>query len=183
MKKLILSLLLSVPSAAQARPYFRILDLSHPQIGAGLLIDPRAPERTLAVTDLAIITHSVEDGSMIPESWRPVVPPIAWAFQIGAGGSFQGEATIAPGVSANLAPSIAAVALRGVDSSSAGWARAIKSALTGQGQGQLRIGGALAGVLVREGHFQSVAAAFPGRGFAQIIANAARVNVGYAWRF
>lgn len=167
-----------------AGSYFRLIDPAHPQIGAGLLISPKAPLETVAVTDLALITHSTADGTIIPESWRSVLPPESWVpLQVGFGGSFAGEATIAPGTSANLSPVIAAMLLRGVDSNSSGWAKALKTALSGNGQGQIRLGGALAGVVVRQGAFQSAKAAFPGQGALDIIGRAARVNVGYAWRF
>lgn len=183
MKLLIAIALLVLPSITIASPYLRLFDPAHPQVGAGLLISPKTPSRTLAVTDIALVTHSTADGTIIPESWQPFLPPMAWGLQLGVGGSFTGEATIAPGLSANLAPALAALALSKVDGQSAAWAQALKTALSGSSQGQLRIGGALAGIVAKEGHFQSAKAAFPGRGVGEILGNAARVDVGYAWKF
>lgn len=170
--------------AVQAAPYFRLIDPSHPIIGAGLLIAPKDPLNTVAITDLALITHSTADGTIIPKSWQQILPPESWVpLQIGFGGSLRGDAVIAPGTSANIAPVLAAALLHGVDSNSAGWARAFKSALTGQGPGQLRLGGAMQGSLVKGGVFQSAKEMFPGRGIGEILGNAARIDVGYAWSF
>lgn len=184
-KQTIFSLLLLLACIpASATPYFRPIDPNHPQVGAGFLISPKDPIKTMAVSDLALITHSTKDGTIIPDNWQSLIPPESWVpLQIGLGGSFTGSATIAPGMSANLAPIVAANLLRGVDGNSSGVAQAIKTALVGSGQGYIRLGGALAGDIVNDGHFQSLKAAFPGRGIEEIIGNAARINVGYAWKF
>lgn len=179
----ILSLVL-LSMSASANPYFRPIDPNHPQVGAGFLISPKDPIKTMAVSDLALITHSTKDGTIIPDSWQGIIPPESWVpLQVGLGGSFSGSATIAPGASANLAPIIAANLLRGVDHSSSGAAQAVKTALVGSGQGYVRLGGALAGDIVNEGHFQSLKAAFPGRGVGEIFGNAARIDFGYSWLF
>lgn len=181
---LLAAALICLGTQAQASPYFRLIDPSHPHFGAGFLISPKDPTNTAGITDLAIITHSTADGTIIPATWQTIIPPESWVpFQIGFGGSFKGEAVVAPGTSANIAPIIASLTLRGVDQNSAGWARAVKTALMGTSGGGVRLGGSLAGVMVREGHFQSFKAAFPGQGFAEIVSNSARIDVGYAWSF
>lgn len=182
MKHALLALLLAAPAAAS--PYFRPIDLRHPQVGAGFLIAPKSPLDTEAVTDVAIITHSTRDGSIIPAAWQSFLPPESWVpLQLGLGGSLRGNATAEAGTSANLAPQLAALALRGVDQASSGFLAAVKTALTGSGQGSVRIGVSLAGQLVRDGVWQSPRAMFPGQGFAEIVGNSARLNVGAAWQF
>lgn len=176
--------LLMVASSSYAGPYFRLIDPAHPQVGAGFLISPKNPLDTTAVSDVALVTHSVADGTIIPESWRGIFPPVAWTpLQVGFGGSLRGDATIAPGTSANIAPAVASLLMRGVDENSSGAARAVKAALTGSGPGQIRLGGALACTLTKGGAFQSAKDACPGQGPLEIIGNAARVSVGYAWKF
>lgn len=171
-------------SSAQASPYFRLIDPTHPRFGAGFLVSPKVPTETMAITDLALITHSTEDGTIVPESWQTFIPPESWTpLQLGFGGSFNGTLTIAPGMSANVAPILAALLLHGVSHSSSGAAQAVKTAMEGRDSGGFRLGGALAGVLLRDGQFQSAKAAFPGQGFLDIVGNAARVNVGYSWNF
>lgn len=183
MKSLIAALLF-LPSLSFASPYFRLLDLSHPQVGAGFLIAPKDPLSSIAVTELALLTHSAADGSIVPASWQSVLPPESWVpLQAGFGGSFNGELTLEAGSSANIAPVVGSLLLRGVDQNSSGWAAAIKSALVGSPDGGIRLGGALAGITVKNGVFQSAKEAFPGQGFLEIVSNAARVDFGYAWKF
>lgn len=171
-------------STAHANPYFRLINPSHPQVGAGFLISPKSPLDTTAITDIALVTHSIADGTIIPESWRSVFPPVAWTpLQLGFGGSLKGDAIIAPGTSANIAPAVASILMGRVDGSSSGAAQAIKAALAGSGPGQIRLGGALACTLTKAGVFQAAKDACPGRGPLEIIGNAARVDAGYAWRF
>lgn len=175
----------AAPPKAESHPYFRLFDAAHLQKGAGFLISPKDPKATFGIVDVALVTHSTSDGTLcdrvnpsrswcIPESWVPL--------QLGLGGSFNGEATVAPGTSANLSPIIAATVLRGIDKNSSGWAQAVKAAFQAENGSGLRLGGALAGVAVRQGHFQSAKAAFPGRGIGEILGNAARVDVGYSWK-
>ncbi len=173
-----------LPAAANARPYFRLMDPSHLNVGAGFLISPKDPASTIAITDLTLVTHSVEDGTIIPESWRSVFPPVAWTpLQVGFGGSLRGEAVIAVGTSANVAPSVAALLMRGVDGQSSGAAKAVKAALNGSGPGQVRLGASLACSATRGGVFQSAKQACPGQGLLDIVGNSARASVGFAWKF
>ena len=187
---LVLSVLLFVAGMvfsglANSAPYFQLLDPSHPQIAAGLLISPKTPKDTLAVTDLALVTHSAKSGqSIIPAALQSIIPPESWVpLQGSFGGSFIGDATVGLGTSANIAPIVAATAFKAVSFSSPAWLQATKSALAGLGSGQVRLGGALAGQLVKGGGFQSFRGALPGRGIGEIIGNAARVEVAYGWQF
>lgn len=114
MKKILVTLLLSVPAVSLASPYFRFIDPNHPQISAGALFDNHNLKNTQAVTDVAIIMHSQKDGSIIPESWQKFVPPEAWTpLQIGGGGN-SGSYMVNAGASYNLAPVVQGWALEGL---------------------------------------------------------------------
>lgn len=176
------ALLLTTSCANAAWTYFRPIDPHHMIVGAGFLVAPHDPLNTTAVTDLALITHSTADGTIIPESWQSIIPPESWVpLQVGFGGSFSGAATLSLGASANVAPVLAATLFRAVDKNSNGLAVATKTALAGSPQGGIRLGLALAGQAANEGHFQSLNAMFPGRGIGAIVGNAYRVSFGYAW--
>ncbi len=123
-------LTLAVPSFAS--PYFRPLDIAHPQISAGAIWSTSQLNQSVGVTDIAIITHSPSDGSIIPASLRSIIAPEDWVpLQIGAGGSFTGNAVINAGTSLNLAPQVAALLLKGVSASSSPILGAVKNALSG----------------------------------------------------
>ena len=180
---LVLTLMCAGAMAALATPYFRLMDPSHPVIGAGFLISPKALDKTYGVTDLALITHSVVDGTIIPESMLPYFPPVAWVpLHVGGGGSFKGNVIVDIGTSMNISPTVAALLLYGVDNRSQGWAGAVKRVLEGSGSVSLRIGGSLAGNLVKDGAFQSAKEMFPGAGIGEIISNNSMLNFGMAWR-
>jgi hypothetical protein len=184
MKRMIAAFLLMVPMAASATPYFRLIDPSHLQVSAGFLISPKNPSDTAGVTELALITHSTADGTIIPQSWQSIIPPESWVpLQIGAGGSFSGDAIVDFGTSMNLSPIIANTALRWINSASGGFLQGIKNALMGSQSGQIRIGYALEGKAVQGGTFQSWSGMFPGHGFGQIIGNASRIDTGVGWKF
>lgn len=186
MKKRLLWLtgLLLVPSLSFASSYFRPIDPSHLQIASGCLIAPKIMSQTSCVTDLALITHSDKDGSIIPESWRSILPPESWVpLQIGVGGNFNGEAVVAPGMSGNLSPVLAGLILRNVNENDGSGLAGVKSFMLGHASYQLRLGGALQGLWVHEGHFQSMKAAYPGRGIGEILGNATRLDVGLGWSF
>ncbi len=132
MKLITAALLAALAAPSIASPYFRPLDISHPQVSAGAIWSTSQLNQSVGVTDLAIITHSPADGSIIPGSWRSVMPPEDWVpLQLGAGGSFTGNAVINAGTSLNVAPQVAALVLRGVSASSSPWLVAVKSAFTG----------------------------------------------------
>ena len=62
--------------AANATPYFRPLDLAHPQPVLGALIDPTALGQTEGASLLPLVTHSPKDGCLLPaivcEDWTPI---------------------------------------------------------------------------------------------------------------
>lgn len=101
MRNLILAAIVTLPAGVQAAPYFRLLDLSKPQVSAGAFVDPSDPADTLAGTTLAVVTHSPKDGCLLPRlacvDWTPL--GIGYA----AGG---GHHRLAMGPSANLAPMV-----------------------------------------------------------------------------
>jgi hypothetical protein len=68
-------ILLLIAINANASPYFRPLDVSHPQPILGALLDPKDLGRTEASSLLPLITHSPKDGCIIPnlcEEWSPL---------------------------------------------------------------------------------------------------------------
>ena len=71
-----LALLLVLASSAQASPYFRFIDLGHPQPVIGALVDPMNYKKTSASSLLPIFTHSPNDGCLLPsivcEDWTPL---------------------------------------------------------------------------------------------------------------
>lgn len=84
---------------AQAAPYFRLLDLSKPQVSAGAFVDPAYPAQTSVGSVLAVVTHSPKDGCALPRiacvDWTPL------GVGYSAGG---GHHRLTVGPSANLAP-------------------------------------------------------------------------------
>lgn len=108
--KLLIFALAFGPRAAFAAPYFRPIDPAAPQIGARLLLDPRAIKNSAGVSDIALVTHSTADGSIIPGAWRGIIAPEDWTpLEIGGGGSFSGNGIIDAGASANIAPQLAGI--------------------------------------------------------------------------
>lgn len=86
-------------SMAQASPYFRLIDVSRPQVIAGAFYDPANGKGTQAGSAVALITHSPKDGCLLPaivcEDWSPLI----------IGGTFTGPNKLfAIGPSFNLAP-------------------------------------------------------------------------------
>jgi hypothetical protein len=115
MKGAIVALILSLPTASAASPYFRLIDPAHPQVAAGALFDPAGLNKTYAVTSLALITHSTKDGSIVPEKWQTYLPPEAWTpLQVGGGGT-GGEYVASVGASANFLPITQTWALKGIN--------------------------------------------------------------------
>jgi hypothetical protein len=69
-------LLFLLSSAAQASPYFRVLNYEHPVTVGGALIDPVHLGNTQTTALLPIFTHSPADGCILPsvmcEDWSPL---------------------------------------------------------------------------------------------------------------
>ncbi|MDE2106093.1 MAG: hypothetical protein KGL39_53215 [Patescibacteria group bacterium] len=58
---------------AYASPYFRPLDISHLQVSAGAIWSLNGVKQSVWVTDLALITHSTQDGSIIHASLQKYI--------------------------------------------------------------------------------------------------------------
>lgn len=67
---------LFIASSANATPYFRLIDPSHPNPVLGALIDPLNIGNSEAASLLPLITHSPKDGCLLPsvvcEDWTPI---------------------------------------------------------------------------------------------------------------
>jgi hypothetical protein len=186
---LILGLLALAAAPAGANPYFRFMGMKdgtlHPTVGAGISINPNDLSDSVAVpSDLAIITHSVDDGTIIPDALQKYFPPTAWTpFSIWYGGSLSGKAVGGYGTSLNVSPAISALLLSKVSSASSGWAGALKKALDGSSSTQIRLGYALSGTMLDSGKVLPVKDMFPGQGLPDIIKRGSRLMVGAAWTF
>lgn len=75
MKKLLI-IVLMLPSAAIANPYFRLIDPHHLQPVVGALLAPEDLKHSSAASLLPLVTHSPNDGCMLPsivcEDWTPL---------------------------------------------------------------------------------------------------------------
>lgn len=105
MKKLVM-LMMFMPTFAAASPYFRLLDISHPQPVAGALLDVKDLNNTEGASLLPLITHSTKDGCILPsvvcEDWSPLA----------VGGSMiAGRLTLNVAPLVNVLPWVQAVAL------------------------------------------------------------------------
>ncbi len=77
MKKILFILAcLCACGSAHASPYFRPLDIAHPQPVLGALIAPDTLKTSEAASLLPLITHSPKDGCILPsivcEDWTPL---------------------------------------------------------------------------------------------------------------
>lgn len=108
MKKIVISVMLLAGSAS-ANPYFRPINLAHPQISAGAYVDPVNPGQSAAGTSVALVTHSTTDGCAMPtivcEDWTPM----AVGFSVNGGKTLLGV-----GPSFNLAPVVKSALLHGI---------------------------------------------------------------------
>lgn len=79
-KQMILGALIFTPAPSFATPYFRpnnaFYNPPHPQLVTGAMIDPLTLSQTSGSTMFPVLTHSPEDGCILPnvvcESWTPV---------------------------------------------------------------------------------------------------------------
>lgn len=190
MKKLLmLYSFMALAGQAGATSYVRLMSASAIHQSARMLFDPNGIQPNVGVTDIAILTHSTADGSIIPKSWQSWCPPENWVpLEIGAGGNvgftggrLTGNAVIDAGTSLNIAPQIGSLAFNQVGDRSPPWLQAFKTAFLGYNGSGVSIGGGLAGNIVSNGIFQSAKEALPGRGFLDITKRASRVSLGYSW--
>ena len=189
MKKILLAILMAFPCSANAGPYLRIADLKHPQTDAVSLYRMRDRSFLAGVTDIGLITHSNEDGTLVPESLRKWISPEPWVpLQIGFGGSVTGNAFIHFGTSYNVGAQLASSIVKLTGQSSNPTAKAITDFM---GAGLVLPGGSVLGFAagiglaaqpVEDGHFQSVRAMLPGRGIGPILENASAYSLGLAWK-
>jgi len=176
-------LLVAVPSHAA---YFRVLGFGAPvQQSLSTLLDPFGLKDSAAVTDLALITHSTADGTIMPAfcqaNW---CPPESWSpLAIGAGADLKGNKVINVDTTVNLAPQLATLILNKVGAGSPSWLQVVKSGLAGTSAARVRIGWGELGYATRNGVFQSAKEAFPGAGALDILRQAGRVDIGVAWTY
>lgn len=98
MKKLLMvAVLLFSVKAVRGEPYFKPIDISHPQITTGVFSDLKG--HSDAGSSLALILHTPTDGI----DWTP----LAIGGTLGAG---LGGPSVAMGMSANLLPEVKAAA-------------------------------------------------------------------------
>lgn len=105
MKFVLMVIMFGLVGNAAANPYFRFSDPIHPQMSAGVFIDPAEPGHTSVGKSIALITHSPKDGCLIQslcENWTILGTGLA----INSGKLLW---TIGP--SANLSPILKAFAL------------------------------------------------------------------------
>lgn len=102
MKTLVAALLL-LPSLSFATPYFRIIDVHHPEMSAGSVLDPVNIGQSQAVVVTSIIRHDAADGYLL-------IPGEDWSLlDLGWAGSGTGSELVL-GPSWNIAPILAAAA-------------------------------------------------------------------------
>jgi len=100
----------AMPSRAQEGPYLRPIDLARPQLVAGAYLDPQAIGSTEGGTALALLTHSTEDGCLLPSLVCMDWTPLAAGFV-----AKPGDIKFAFGPLFNLAPVLKAGLLRGLN--------------------------------------------------------------------
>lgn len=104
MKKL-LWLGILIPSLSHGA-YFRLIDIQHPQLIAGALLDPTDLNNTEVSSLIPLITHSPNDGCILPklvcEDWSPLAV---------GGGMVAGSFTFVVAPVANVLPALQGLAL------------------------------------------------------------------------
>jgi hypothetical protein len=100
-----------LPVAPKAQgPYFRPLDPLSPRLIAGAYLDAEDAGRSEAGTALALLTHSTEDGCLVPRlvctDWTPLAAGVL---------SNGGKVKFAFGPAFNLAPVLKGLALKGLN--------------------------------------------------------------------
>lgn len=174
--------------------YFRLLDPHHLQMSAGTLYDLHGLAPVTYVTDLALVTHSTKDGSIIPSKWQQLgLAAEDWTpLQLGAGGSAKivggrltGNAVVAGGTSFNACPWLLGWAVKGIGSNPSVPLQVVKAAIVGNGTTypKLRLGYVLLGNIIVDGTMQSAKEAFPGSGVVDIVNRAGRLEAALGWNF
>lgn len=201
MTKMLLSLVVllacSLPTMAQdpavpvpAKKYFRPMDPAHIQQDAIGLYAVRDRSFLGGVTDIALLTHSSKDGSIIPERLQEWIAPENWVpLQIGFGGDITKNALMHVGASYNVGGQLAHFIVKATGSSETGVGKGINQVFqdgltlpNGSNIG-FALGLGLAASVVKEGHFQSVMAMFPGQGLGPILTGASCYSLGARWTY
>lgn len=191
MKKLLVVLLGCTLSCKNlyASPYFRLIDPSHPIVSAGVLFDPKDIMNTGVITNIALVTHSTRDGTIVPDKYQGILAPEDWVpVQVG-GGYAAGNGVISAGTSVNLAPAVASALLRKVNASSSPILQGAKQALscgysTASGSNiGFAFGPTLVAFPIRNGVILPINKWTDGSGFGRIVNNALRWQVQGAWKF
>jgi len=105
---IVLLFLLALAEPLKASPYFRLINPAHPQVNAGVWADIMGGKPDFG-SSVAIITHSTKDGSLFETLQAD------WALLTLGGGYGDGQAFMAAGPSANLAPAVKQFILKGLD--------------------------------------------------------------------
>lgn len=92
MRKIIVSVVLVCAVSANAGPYFRFIDPANPYKVVGAFIDPINTGNTSAGSAVALVTHSVSGGCLLPsvvcEDWSPAIAGLSYnagRFQFNVG--------------------------------------------------------------------------------------------------
>lgn len=149
------------PAVAQApavavapKKYFRFMngDPAHPQMSAGIQFSLNGLSQTAGITDVAIITHSTADGSILSdEMQKRIAPEDLVALQIGGGVTVNKTVIMNVGSSINLAPQVSALLLKGVDAANSPVLNGVKTALQAGGKASFAFGPSFAETIVRDG--------------------------------
>lgn len=168
--------------------YFRWLDPHHLLVSAGTLYDLSGVEPVSYVTEVALVTHSTTDGSIIPpalqragilaEDWTPVQVGFGGSAKV-VGGRLTGNALTTFGTAGNVCPWVFGWAVSHIDASSPPALQIVKAAVVGDGTSspKLRLGYDLEAHAISGGTFQSAKEALPGRGVLDIARRASRFEV------
>lgn len=173
--------------------YFRLMDPHHLQISAGTLYDLHGVAPVEYVTEVAIITHSTADGTILtPAMQKAGITPEDWVpFQVGFGGSakitgghLSGNAITTFGTSGNACPLVLGWAVNNIGTSAPLPLQIIKAAVVGSGitYPQLKIGYVFQGQAIQDGVFQSAKEMFPGSGILDIMNRAGRFELSVSKR-
>ena len=173
--------------------YFRLLDPHHLVVSLGTLYDLHGVAPLTYITDVALITHSTADGSIIPAAWQRLgIQAEDWVpLQVGAGGSakvsgghLSGNALVAFGTAGNVCPLVLGWAVNNIGASAPLGFQIAKAAITGDGSTypKVRLGYVFQGQAIKDGVFQSVKEAFPGRGALGILNQAGRFEMSVVKR-
>lgn len=192
MKKMIIALaLLLIGLNSSANPYFRPIDIHHTQTDAINLFKLSDGQYIGSVVDLALVTHSNADGSIIPQKLQDIgFLPEPWVpLQVGFGGNVHQNALIHLGASANVSAFVAGSIIKACGGISGPKAKAVADFMTtgldlGAKYGIIGFsaGIGIAGNIVTDGHFQSLRAMFPKQGFGENLKNSSAYSLGLAWK-